>query len=265
MIFNEKVLDNQGCKIHYWISNNSSEECIVFLHGAGLDHHMFSEQIKAIPEKYKILMWDARGHGRSRPIGNDFSISLLVQDLLIILKNEKCNNTILIGQSMGGNVAQEIAFYHPEIVTKLILIDCARNTNMLSNMEKFSLSIAPLLFYVYPWKSLVKQSAMASSLNNDVQLYIIDCFNTIGKEDFCKIIIETTKCLHYEEGYSINKPILMLCGEKDRTGNIKKIMPIWAKQENKCNFYMIENASHNSNQDNPELVNRYISSFLFEK
>lgn len=210
-------------------------------------------------------MWDARGHGVSRPIGNDFSIRLLVRDLLKILNNEKCDNAIFVGQSMGGNVAQEIAFYHPEIVNKLILIDCARNTTALSGLEKFSLSIAPLMFRLYPWKTFVRQSAMVSSLNKDVQKYIIDCFNAIGKKDLCKILIETTKCLHYEADYRINKPILLLCGERDNTGNIKKTAPIWARQENKCIFHMIENASHNSNQDNPELVNKYICSFLSEK
>lgn len=48
----------------------------------------------------------------------------------------------------------------------------------------------------------------------------------------------------------------------DRHGNIKKIAPVWAKLESKCEFHRIPNAGHCSNQDNPKAFNSLLVSFL---
>lgn len=61
----EYVIDNLGSQLHYWIREGESNEWLFFLHGAGLDHHMFESQYAVIPKRYNILAWDARGHGKS--------------------------------------------------------------------------------------------------------------------------------------------------------------------------------------------------------
>jgi pimeloyl-ACP methyl ester carboxylesterase len=55
---------------------------------------------------------------------------------------------------------------------------------------------------------------------------------------------------------------LLICGFDDISGNIKKAMTIWSKKDNKCHLQMIKNAGHNSNQDNPEDVNKCILTFI---
>jgi len=50
-----------------------------------------------------VLLWDARGHGLSRPMGKEFSISLLVDDILAIMNKEGIHKATFVGQSMGGN------------------------------------------------------------------------------------------------------------------------------------------------------------------
>jgi pimeloyl-ACP methyl ester carboxylesterase len=54
----------------------------------------------------------------------------------------------------------------------------------------------------------------------------------------------------------------MMVGDKDTTGNIRKIMPIWAKQEKDCKFVVIPNAKHAANLDNPEFFHQTLMEFL---
>jgi len=56
--------------------------------------------------------------------------------------------------------------------------------------------------------------------------------------------------------------VLLLCGSDDKTGNIKKIAEAWAKDDSNCTFYFIHHAGHNSNQDNPDMVNKLIIDFV---
>lgn len=257
-----KSLNKDGCNIRYWILNNGEAPWLIFLHGAGANHEMFYEQIPIVSTKFNLLLWDARGHGLSRPMGDKFSIKLLMEDLIEIMNKERIEKAIFVGQSMGGNIAQEVAFYHPHKVKKLVLIGCTCNTNKLTGIEKFYLSITPLIIRMYPWSHLVKASVKASALKSNVQNYLRKVFNQIGKNDFIKIFLATAACLHYEKGYKINKPILLVYGESDQTGNIKKIASTWASREPFCRLVEISNASHCANQDNTSQFNTVFWEFL---
>jgi pimeloyl-ACP methyl ester carboxylesterase len=166
---------------------------------------------------------------------------------------------------MGGNLAQDMSFYHPEKVENLVLIDCTFNTMKLSWVEKFLLSITPGLLRIYPWENMIKQSIKASSINPKVQKYLKETFEKVGYTDFKKIFLETAACLHYEKDYRISKPVLLVCGESDNTGNIKKVMPSWDSYISDGEFHIINDASHCSNQDNSEEFNRLLIDFLRKK
>lgn len=258
----EKVMSKDGCNIHYWISNQGNSPWLIFLHGAGADHEMFKEQLPKVIKDFDVLLWDARGHGLSRPMGDQFSIKLLMEDLIEIMNIEGIDKATFIGQSMGGNTAQEIAYYYPHKVEKLVLVDCTCNTMRLTGLEKFYLKLTPFLIRLYPWNYLVSASVKASALKPNVQNYVEKVFNHVGKKDFIKIFLETTACLHYEQGYKINKPILLIHGDRDETGNIKKIASLWASSEPHCKLVKIPNASHCSNQDNPSEFNHVLTEFL---
>lgn len=262
-MFENKALNYKGCSIFYRVEiKEKADQWVVFLHGAGVDHRMFKEQVKIVPEEYNILLWDARSHGRSIPSTIKFSMKQLLDDLLKIMEIEQIHKAVFIGQSMGGNLAQDMAYYYPEKVHGLVLIDCTNNTAKISKMEKITLSVTKLMFELYPWKLLVRQSANACGLSQEVKEYVEECFYKVGKEALIDIVIGVTKCLHEDAAYKMKVPFLLLCGDKDTSGNIRKIAKPWADSEPTCTFYMITNAGHNSNQDNPVEVNVHINNYL---
>jgi len=262
MILQEKTLQKDGCEIHYWITPDADGPWLVFLHGAGADHRMFVEQLPAVRDGYRLLLWDARGHGRSRPMGGRFSIPLLVDDMLAILEREGIERATFIGQSMGGNVAQEIVFHHPDKVDALVLIDCPCITRPLTLAEKIVLWATPFFLRLYPWNLLTRSIATSGALKPRVQQYLLNAVRTVGKRDFVRISSATAACLHADPDYRIPVPFLLVCGEQDNKGNIKKIAPAWAKREPLCSFRWIPHAGHCANQDHPEMFNALLVSFL---
>jgi len=260
--YNEKTYKILGCPIHYWISDNISEQGLIFLHGAGFDHKIFLRQIDSISNNYKILFLDLRGHGKSRPIGEDFSLDILVNDVIHIMNKENFKSPVFVGHSLGGNIAQEIAFRYPKRVMNLILIGSTINTKKLTLCEKVMDALKPNFIKLYPWEVLIKQDSYISSLKPKVRKYAKSSFRNIGKKDYIKITVEAGKVFHYEKGYKINKPILFCYGEKDIILNKRKTVEYWCNKEEKCEFHIIKDAAHNANEDNPTEVNRLILNFL---
>lgn len=258
------IFQNLSCDIHYWYRKGSDNKWVLFFHGAGVDHTMFESQFSLFDSTYNIIAWDARGHGLSKfAAGMDFKFADMISDCKRLYELYHIDRAILIGQSMGGNLAQEIAYYSPKLVDKLVLIDCTKNTGRLTGTEKLTLKFARFMFACYPWKMLMRQSATASSNTNSVRDYIYNCFNKLGKQTFVNVMIDMVgSCLHEDTGYRFRHPVLLLCGVDDKLGNIKKVAEPWAKEDSNITLHMVEHAGHNSNQDQPELVNTLIYSFL---
>lgn len=95
--FSEKTMNKDDCQLRYWVSDHGNGPWLGFLHGAGADHEMFNDQIKVIGKKFRVLIWDARGHGLSRPMGETFSIKRLVDDLIEMMERENIEKATFIG------------------------------------------------------------------------------------------------------------------------------------------------------------------------
>ena len=99
------IQTKQGA-VYYWVSENwdPEQDTLVFLHGMTGDHTMFAPQMDEFRD-YNLVAWDAPAHGVSRPYG-EFSYPNAARALRDILTAEHVQAAVLIGQSMGGFLAQ---------------------------------------------------------------------------------------------------------------------------------------------------------------
>lgn len=255
------TLDRQGCKLHFWLSGAEGKPLLVFTHGATIDHRMFDEQLPLVEADYRVLTWDMRGHGESRPMGTAYTVAGAVEDLIAILDFVGAKQAVFIGQSTGGYVNQEMVFRHPERVAALVMVDCICITFKLSALESFMVGISAPLMRMYPYKTLVKQSVDASSIKPAVRESLMQATSVLGKDDFVTIMAGVAKCIHYEPDYHITQPMLIVRGDQDKLGNIAKDAPLWAARD-KAKLVIIPDAGHVSNQDNPAFFNRVMLEFL---
>jgi 3-oxoadipate enol-lactonase len=266
MILNEDeyTIIRPGCTVKYWLSGNSEKPLIFLAHGAAVDHEQFDQQMLVLNRNYQIIRWDMRGHGQSRPLNGHFSINDASDDMLNILDILGCDKAILMGQSAGTYVIQEFALKHPERVEAMIIIDGTRITQKLSFFGKLILRTSPLIFKLWPYENLKKTGANASAIKPETKQYIQKKFNELSKEEFIKIWDGVSKCIHYVPDYHVQCPLLLVYGEYDKTGDIKKAMKEWSKRDKQSEYIVIPDAGHGSNQDNPEFFNKVMKGFLEE-
>jgi 3-oxoadipate enol-lactonase len=263
MKLTEGILNRNDVMLHYWTGGKAGAPLVVFTHGAAIDHHEWDATLPLVGEQFKFLTWDMRGHGISRPA--HFVLQDAMDDLLALLDSLKVKQAVFVGHSMGGNLHQELVFQHPERVKAMVFLDCTWNFTRLTPVEAFTLKFAEPLLKMYSQKSLIDQSLKAASLNQAGRDLLRPAMESTGKNEFIHILLAATACLHYEPGYAIGKPLLLILGEKDRTGNIARVMPLWAKQEPNCRFVVVPNASHAVNLDAPDVFHKELLDFLKEQ
>jgi pimeloyl-ACP methyl ester carboxylesterase len=248
--------------LHYWVGGVEGAPWVVFLHGACVDHHSFDPVLPVIAEKYRVLAWDARGHGSSQPMGKLFTIPVAVDDLAALMDVLHIPQAVLVGHSTGTYVAQEFVFRKPERVKALVIADGTCITWNHSVFENFLVNISSGLFNLYSYESLKRASIAYVSTKKEVQEYTYNAFSRLTKENFIKLWKGVTLCLHAEPEYLIPKPFLLTHGDDDRAGDIKKIAPKWAAREPNCQYVVIPDAGHFSVLDNPQFFNQMLLEFL---
>jgi len=212
-----------------------------------------------VDEHFRILTWDMRGHGLSRPA--HFDLAEAVANLLALIDRLEVREVTLVGHSMGGNLHQEFAYHHPQRVKALAMLDCTWNFMQLSTSDKFWLKAADPIFKLYPYKTLIDQSVTVSAISIDAQELLRKAMQQLSKEEFVHVLMNSTQCLRYDPDYKITKPLLLMMADQEATGNIRKAMPLWAKHES-VDLVIIPNAKHAANLDQPEIFHRHLLAFL---
>jgi len=97
---------------------------LIILHGLFGSLANWGWHCKQLAGSYAVVGVDLRNHGDS-PHTNEMSYSLMAEDVKQLMGLLQLDDCLLIGHSMGGKVAMQLALSHPQLVSKLIVVDIA--------------------------------------------------------------------------------------------------------------------------------------------
>ena len=95
---------------------------VVFSHGLLMNHTMFSPQVAALRDDYRVVTWDQRGHGAAEHEGT-WTYWDSADDLIAILDHLGVGTAVLAGMSQGGYLSLRAALRYPDRVRALVLMD----------------------------------------------------------------------------------------------------------------------------------------------
>ena len=116
---------------------------LILLHGNGENGGFFKNQIDFFAEKYRVIVPDTRGHGRSPRGSAPFTFDTFADDLKDFLDSLSIKKAVILGFSDGGNIALLFTLKYPEYVEKLIL----NSTNLYPAGLKETFLLPVRLFY----------------------------------------------------------------------------------------------------------------------
>jgi 3-oxoadipate enol-lactonase len=94
---------------------------VLFLHGIGGTREQWRPQLDALAADFTVAAWDARGYGESDDYEGPLRFASFVDDVIRVLDHFKVTRTHLVGLSMGGRIAREVALAHPDRIDRLVL------------------------------------------------------------------------------------------------------------------------------------------------
>jgi len=108
-----------------YVEEHGGGDPIVLIHGLGSSARDWFAQIPFLEKHYRVITLDLRGHGRSDKPDEPYSIAQFARDVAVILRKMEAAPAHVVGLSMGGMVAMQLAADAPELVRSLVVVNSA--------------------------------------------------------------------------------------------------------------------------------------------
>lgn len=95
---------------------------VIFLHGFGSKKEVWKPQIEDFSKKFRMIILDMRGTGRSERPDYSYTMNDILYDIKDLMDELQLKSAHLIGRSFGGMIAQNFVLKYPDYIKKLVLI-----------------------------------------------------------------------------------------------------------------------------------------------
>jgi len=229
---------------------------VLFLHGIGGHRHHWSSQIEFLSSKYKAAAWDARGYGDSDDYEGPLQFSDFVADALRVLDFFKTEKAHLVGLSMGGRIAREVALRHPGRLLSLTLANTSPGFDALSPEQ--------VRRFLEERRNRTPESMKALlGSQTDPAAYdaLLKSFQALHRESYLKTLEASVSQDRAAPVENIRVRTLVITGTEDRVYPAP-IAQDMARRIPGAQLVELEGCGHLSNLEQPERFNRVLMEFL---
>jgi pimeloyl-ACP methyl ester carboxylesterase len=107
--------------VDLWVEQDGRGDDVLFISGLADEGACWVDQVAGLRDYYRITVFDNRGVGRSATPDGPFQITDFAADTAALMDGLELGPAHIVGSSMGGAIAQELALSRPELVSSLVL------------------------------------------------------------------------------------------------------------------------------------------------
>lgn len=238
---------------------------LMLVHGFGEDGQIFKNQVTALAGRFRLIIPDLPGSGRSSLLSDPAAgIEDLADCLLAILKNEKTEKCIMLGHSMGGYITLAMAEKYPEYLRGFGLI---HSTAFADSEEKIQTRKKGMAFMkehgAHEFLKTSIPGLFHDTVKNREELQVLlsraGRFSTDSLCRYYEAMIKRPDRRHVITRAGI--PFLLIAGSHDTAVPLSQSMQMAYLAEN-TEIHILRNSGHMGMLEEPEKFNRIIDSFL---
>jgi len=112
--------EHRGCQLAFNLRGHGPP--VLFIQGVGVHGEGWSPQVEALADRYCCLTFDNRGMNRSQPVGAALTVEQLAEDALCLMDAQRWESAHVVGHSLGGLIALQLALSSRRRVRGLSLL-----------------------------------------------------------------------------------------------------------------------------------------------
>ncbi|MFN7117249.1 MAG: alpha/beta fold hydrolase [Saprospiraceae bacterium] len=270
---------SNNIKIAY-VDEGKGKTTLIFIHGLGSYLKAWTKNIDALKTDYRCIALDLPGYGKSSKGDHEYNISFFSNIIQDFIKKLKLKNVVLVGHSMGGQIALATVLQPNKNIKKLILIAPAGfETFSESDRQWFANINKPLIYKSLPPEQIKRNFEVNFvQFPEDAHFMLEDRLymrETAEYDRYCEMI---PKCVNgmlqepvFDDLPNVKLPTLILYGEKDAlipnrilhpTLTTLQVAEAGTKRIPHATLQMLPEAGHFAQWEQAALTNAAIRAFL---
>src|SRR5918993_4476177 len=117
----EHQVTSDNATISYDVDGPQDGPALLLINSIGSTRELWARQLPALTGRYRVIRYDARGHGQSSAPSGEYTLEQLGRDALAILDDAGAASAHICGISLGGLTAQWLGVHAPDRVASLVL------------------------------------------------------------------------------------------------------------------------------------------------
>jgi pimeloyl-ACP methyl ester carboxylesterase len=263
-----------------YYDEHGSGDPLLLVMGLAADSTAWMFQVPAFAQHYRTIVFDNRGVGRTSKPSGPYTIHQMADDAAGLLDVLDVRRAHVVGVSMGGMIAQELALRHPERVRSLVLActypepDAEVELNRRFSVERFGgtvtsegqmqvdfKAINPMDFLQHLLPTVFSQDFIARDLPKLIQVFSGALQYGFSMEAILGQVAAVMSHQATDRLHQIAVPTLVITGDADRL-----IPPANSDILAQCipgaKLVRVAGGSHGFNFETPEVFNRAVLDFL---
>ena len=246
------TLNRNGVNIYYEV--HGSGPTMLLTHGFSATAEMWNANLTALSQRYRVIVWDMRGHGRSDYPEDSaaYSDMLTIGDMAALLDIHDTEQAIIGGHSLGGFMTLSFHVSHPTRCKALMLFDTGpgyKKDEARAGWNKRAETMAQ----TYETKGL-------SALGRSAEVLACSHRSAEGLARAARGMLAQKDARVINSLETIKVPTLVLVGSKDEA--YFAATDYMASKAPGAKKVVIADAGHAANIDQPEAFNRAVLDFL---
>jgi 3-oxoadipate enol-lactonase len=232
---------------------------VLFLHGIRGNRRNWSGQLEFFARRFKAAAWDARGYGDSDDYEGALQFDHFTGDVLRVAEYFKAKKLHLVGLSMGGRIARNVALRAPERLHSLVLVG--------ANPGFDALSPEGVRRFVTERKSSTPESLrrlLGSRAWPGALEELLDSVSRIHEASYQKTLEASVAQDRAAPIEKIRVPTLVIAGEED-TVYPPALARDMARRIPGAELLLMEGTGHLANLEQPERFNEAVLDFLMRQ
>ena len=238
------------------VSVAGSGELVLFLHGIRGNRRNWAAQIEFFSRRFKAAAWDARGYGDSDDYEGPLQFEYFTGDVMRVAEHFKAQKLHLVGLSMGGRIARNVALRAPERVRSLVLIS--------SNPGFDAMSPESVKRFVTERRTRTPQTLaklLGSRASRAAYDELLDSVARIHDASYQKTLEASVAQDRAAPIERISCPTLVIAGEED-TVYPPELAEEMARRIPGAELLMLERTGHLANLEQPDRFNKAVFDFV---
>ncbi len=267
----KKIKISDQIEITY-VDEGKGDQTLLFIHGLGGYHQVWKKNVDTLRKSYRCIALDLPGYGQSSKGNYNFSLRFYTNVIDLFITKLQLKNVVLVGHSMGGQVAIKVAQNSLPEVQKVVLL-APSGLKVFTPVQRSGIDWLAQPERIKSWSETELRKAFgsayaSSTIPPDAEFTLKYRLNLINKPSELEYFAQMTHKLTMavvdepvlEQLSDVRVPTLLLWGEEDKT-----LSPELTKEAKQhildCEIHLLSPCGHMVQWECAEEVNNWIREF----